>query len=362
MAQIFTIGPNRPPSSPIIVRREVFDPSWLPPSLPGREDLVSYLASLLEDPRDVTAVTGAAGSGKTATIRSIFGREELRPNYLTYYIDCSRANTAYRAMYYLVRFAGVLVPPSGYPFDVFAARFAEARPPDLGLVVLDQAEHIKDRGLPRILEVLRETGVPVLVSGRENGFEADVSVALPPYSARELYNILLQRARLGLREGSWDDDALRLVAETTTREGGDARRAIDLLGKAAEIAEREGAPRVTTDHAERAIKFVDEEEVTYRIRLLPFHHRLILLAAAELTIEGEERVTTGLVFRRYAEHARRHSLKPLTMRRVSGVLRELEAQGLMELEMSYGGARGNTKVVKGFPIQPERIVAVVRGE
>ena len=60
-----------------------------------------------------------------------------------------------------------------------------------------------------------------------------------PYTAPQLADILNDRAEIGLNEGTYDKAVIALCAEYCAQEYGDARRTINLLGKAAEIASEE---------------------------------------------------------------------------------------------------------------------------
>jgi cell division control protein 6 len=73
---------------------------------------------------------------------------------------------------------------------------------------------------------------------------SEEEVVFPPYTATELADILWDRARQALRPGAVDDGVVGLCAALAAAEHGDARRALDLLRVAAEVAEREGCERV----------------------------------------------------------------------------------------------------------------------
>ncbi len=372
----------------IIRNRKVLTDSYLPPHLPGRDFQITtfdeYLEPLLydEQPFDL-AFTGKTGTGKTAVARHVLVRkmEELAGAPVKFlYLNCSQANTAYRVMYHLNRAFGILVPPSGYPFDVlfnnFKSVFEGGR---LRVVlVLDELDLLVKRdggrllyGLTRLNGDLIERSSSLTIVGiantpdflerleeRTRSSFKPKRIYFPPYGAGELLDILRERAKLGLVEGTWSEEALSHIAAAVARESGDARRAIDLLRLAAELAEKDGSSaRLEVRHAEAALDYVDEGEIEIVIRTLPFHHRLVLQAAAELLHRGDPRPGTGAVYSRYSALARRWQMRPLTLRRVSGILRELESQGVISLEMSYGGARGNTKVVTGMALRPDRMLA-----
>lgn len=359
----------------IIKDKRVLRDSYIPYTLPGREEQIFQFSRILADllvdqpPSDV-AFIGKPGTGKTAVAKHVikkYGKEypNLRARFA--YINCSQATTAYRVLYQLNRSLGVLVPPSGYPFDALWDKFIEAYTSSNSrlLVVLDEVDLLVRRDGGRLLYALTRLNYDlpedlsislVVISNtmdflerldpRERSSFEPNRLQFPPYNQPQLYQILRQRADLGLKVGTWDDEALQYIASRVAQESGDARRAIDILRMAAELAENERAEKLTKEHAIRAVESVDEEEVSITVRTLPLHHRLILAAIADVLERPGIRPGTGNIYKAYERRAKFYGLRPLTMRRVSGILRELESQGLIEIEMQYGGARGNTKVVK----------------
>ena len=61
-------------------------------------------------------------------------------------------------------------------------------------------------------------------------------------------------------------------------EHGDARRAIDLLRVAGEIAEREHKKLVTEEHVRMASSKIEENKEVSSLRAYPLHEKLVLLA------------------------------------------------------------------------------------
>jgi len=72
-------------------------------------------------------------------------------------------------------------------------------------------------------------------------------VVLAPYSAEQLYDILLSRSQLAFREGAVDDGSLQMAAELASTRG-DARYAVELLYVAGKFAQRAGSERVSPRH------------------------------------------------------------------------------------------------------------------
>ncbi|MDW8036251.1 MAG: AAA family ATPase [Candidatus Korarchaeum sp.] len=368
----------------IIKDKRVLRDSFIPETLPGREEQIFQFTRALSDlltdqpPNDI-AFIGKPGTGKTAVVKHVtakYKQEYPSLRVKSAYVNCSQATTSYRVMYQLNRALGVLVPPSGYPFDVLWDKFIEAYSSSNSrlVVILDEVDLLVRRDGGRILyslsrlnyELRKDLSISIVVISntldflerldpRERSSFEPLRIHFPPYTQPQLYSILRQRADLGLKLGTWDDEALHFIASRVAQESGDARRAIDVLRMAAELVEDDRAEKLTLEYAERALGCVNEEEISVTIRTLPLHHRLILAAVTDILEKPNLRPGTGAIYTSYSKKALNYGVKPLTMRRVSGILRELESLGLIEVKMDYGGARGNTKIVERMALPPRQM-------
>ena len=147
---------------------------------------------------------------------------------------------------------------------------------------------------------------------------------------------------------------LNLCAALAGSEHGDARRAVDLLRVAGEIAEREGIHQVTEDCIRRASERVESNRVEDALRSLPIQNKLVLLTASKFA----DGTNTGDLYIAYEGLARRVGIDALTQRRVSGILAELDLLGLLEAAVVSKGRRGRTKRIR-LLIQTEMLAKVM---
>jgi cell division control protein 6 len=112
-----------------------------------------------------------------------------------------------------------------------------------------------------------------------------------------------------------------------------------------EIAEREGAEKLTVEHVRKASIELEENRVYQSIVSLPLHQKLVLKTILEET-SARGQTSTGEVYAKYVERAKKYSLEPLTMRRVSDIISQLDMMGLILAEVVNRGRYGVTKVVK----------------
>lgn len=166
-------------------------------------------------------------------------------------------------------------------------------------------------------------------------------IVFPNYSMDQLRSILSDRIKAAFLPGMVEGSASALCAAMAGREHGDARRAIDLMRVAAEIAERDQAAVVTQDHVREAYQKIEEDKEVTAIRSYPLHEKLVIMAV--MRSNGS---TTGGIYSTYKDLCRSTRQKELTQRRITQMLSEIEMSGIISGRLVHQGIHGNTKKFK----------------
>jgi cell division control protein 6 len=172
-------------------------------------------------------------------------------------------------------------------------------------------------------------------------------VIFAPYNALELKGILEQRVKIAFnKDVIGDAGVINLVGALAAQEHGDARRALDLLRTAGELAERRGDEKVLQDHVREAQKVIERDTITETVKTLPMQSKAVLFAVYTLASKGQEDIFTGECYNVYSDIAKELSLDTLTQRRVSDLISELDMLGLINTTVISKGRYGRTKKIK----------------
>ncbi|MEI6795864.1 MAG: cell division control protein Cdc6, partial [Methanomassiliicoccales archaeon] len=168
----------------------------------------------------------------------------------------------------------------------------------------------------------------------------------PPYNAEQLQDILQQRATLAFEEGVLEPSVIPLCSALAAQEHGDARRALDLLRIAGEIAERENCDRVVEGHVLKAKNKIELDTVSEVIKTLPTQSKVLLMGVVVNAERGGERMTTGDLYELYKDMSRHLGLNPLTPRRITDLISELDMMGIIHARVKSYGRGGRTKEIE----------------
>jgi len=359
--------------SSIFKNREILLPDYIPDVLPHRTEQIKKLATILAPslsgyrPSNVF-IYGLTGTGKTAVTKYVLRRlsERVEDKVIFTYINCRQIDTNYRVLAELARSVGKKVPFTGLSTSEVMKRLIDGleRYGKIMIVVLDEIDHlVKKSGddvlyfLTRINEQLNKSKLSVIgitndlkfmefLDARVKSSLGEEELIFPPYTSVELEDILKNRAEEAFKEGVISEGVIQMCAAIAARQNGDCRLALDLLLKAADIAERNGESRVMIKHVDLAKREIEKNLAVDLIRSMPLHVKLVLLSIYLLERRGVKNITTGGIYNRYVDLARTLNIEPVTQRRVSDIINELDVLGVINASVISLGRYGRTKIIR----------------
>lgn len=145
-----------------------------------------------------------------------------------------------------------------------------------------------------VVAISNDTKMMDAVGSRAQSSFTPEDVHFDDYDANQLQAIL-RRRQDAFFEDVLDDDVIPLAAAFAAQTHGDARKAIDLMRVAGELAERETDSRVREEHVRRAQDKVEKNRVLEVIRGISTQKKLCLYATAAVAAESDSGVARSSV-------------------------------------------------------------------
>ncbi len=365
----------------IFKKREALEPSFIPNELPHRDYEIEKIAAITAcalkgDVPPNLLCYGMTGTGKTATIRYISQKLAQHCKGHTpwwVYINCNVVSTPYRILAHIYNTISQKekIPPTGLPKDIIFKKL-------LGLLdirinncicflVLDEIDIlIGKKGGNEILYDLTRLNenldycrtsligisnklkfIDYLDSRVNSSLGEEEPIVFHPYNANQLADILKQRAEIAFPDGVIEDGVIKLCAGLAAKEHGDARKALQLLRKAGEIAERKHNKTILESYVQKAQRDIDKDQVVEYILSMPLQSQLTLTAIFLLQKYGKGHIiTSGDIYDVHTELSNRiPGVKQLTKRRISDYINELALAGLISAITKSMGHYGRTKII-----------------
>jgi len=271
------------------------------------------------------------------------------------------------------------VPMTGWPTDRVYSSFFDAVDYQERVVVimLDEIDKLVEKSgddtlynLSRMNSELENSRVSIMGISNDLKFTdfldprvksslGEEEIVFPPYDANQLRDILRHRAEVAFKERVLSDDVIPLCAAFAAQEHGDARRALDLLRTAGELAERSGADLVREAHVRQAQEKIELDRVVEVVRTLPTQSKLVLFAIISLEDNGVRNINTGEVYNVYKQLCSQIDADVLTQRRVTDLISELDMLGIVNAVVVSKGRYGRTKEISlSVPEEETRAVLV----
>jgi cell division control protein 6 len=257
------------------------------------------------------------------------------------------------------------VPMTGWPTDRVYTSFFDAVDFQERVVVimLDEIDKLVEKSgddtlynLSRMNSELENSRVSIMGISNDLKFTdfldprvksslGEEEIVFPPYDANQLRDILRHRAEVSFKDDVLSDDVIPLCAAFAAQEHGDARRALDLLRTAGELAERSGADLVREMHVRQAQEKIELDRVVEVVRTLPTQSKLVLFSIITLENHGVRNINTGEVYNVYKQLCSQIDADVLTQRRVTDLISELDMLGIVNAVVVSKGRYGRTKEI-----------------
>lgn len=359
----------------------ILQTTYQPGNILHRDEQVKQIAAILApvlrgERTSNLFLYGKTGTGKTLSIQYV--RDELMKRLKKdtdfklkiIYLNCKLkkvSDTEYRILAELIKKLGGEVPTTGLPTEAVYNKFIDMVDSEKQLIVLildevDQTiKKISDGflyNLTRMNSELSKAQISMVgisndltfldnVDARVRSSLSEEEIIFPPYNALQIQDILKHRAEEAFIEKVLDGGVIPKCAAFAAREHGDARRALDLLRIAGELAERDGSKKVIGKHIDSANEKMEKDKILDVIRTEPKQFQLVLSSIIQLTEKrNNEPIFTGDVYNLYQDQCKQYHCEILTQRRVSDIVQEFDMLGIINVRVISKGRGGRMREIR----------------
>ncbi len=352
--------------------------NYTPDHILHRDEQIQQLANVLApclkgDKRSNVFIYGKTGTGKTLAAKYVsrqlikISKERELPLKIIY-INCKLkkiSDTEYRLISQLAREFGTAIPPTGLPTDevynIFY-RILEKEQRNV-ILILDEIDQLIGKAgndilynLTRINAELNNAQITLVgisndlmftdnLDPRVKSSLSEEELVFPPYNALQIQKILKQRAEEAFKEDIMTQGVVEKCAAFAAREHGDARRALELLRVAGEIAERKNEETIQLKHLDEAEEKIEKDRILDIIATQPKQYHATLYSVFHIAQNKKDQIFTGEVYELYKKLCMRTDLRPLTQRRVSDILAEMDMMGIISAKVISKGRYGRTREI-----------------
>jgi len=342
----------------IFSKKAYLDTLSFPPNIVGQQKKTEELARLLLGYKQgyvvpLVSVYGRSGSGKSTIAK--FVCENIGVPFC--FVNLRKAKTVFGAANLILAELGQANLKSAQGLNLAVEKIGDSIISKLQevkknffILVLDEYDVLfyDKRGKPSdfiyklivLEESLREKDLMLCVVTISNNVLSDYElddrvrsrigtseIFFEPYSQGDVLKILQERAKEAFSV-KIDDKVLEKCAVLSSEGHGDARRAIDLLRVAAELAVSKNET-FSESHVDLASDELQKDRIGKVLENASYHFKLACAGLARITYLTEEAWhSTSVLYNQYCKIIRKET-KPLSYRRVSELLTELENTGLV---------------------------------
>ncbi|MEK6840853.1 MAG: orc1/cdc6 family replication initiation protein [Nanoarchaeota archaeon] len=361
--------------------KSVLQSNYRPEEILHREEQIKQVASVLApvlrgEKTSNLFLYGKTGTGKTLSI--LYMKDQLLKrakkdqdfNLRIEYLNCKLkkvSDTEYRILAEIIKKLGGQVPNTGLPTETVYNKFIELidKEKQFLVLILDEIDQAVKKissdflyNFTRLNSELSKTQICLVgisndltfldgLDPRVRSSLSEEEIVFPPYNAVQLQEILNKRAEEAFKEKVVQEGVIAKCAAFAAREHGDARRALDLLRIAGEIAERDNSKKILMRHLDEANTKIERDKILDVIKTEPKQFQYILHSIITLSEKNKDSpVFTGDVYNMYEEICRKNKAEVLTQRRVSDIIQEFDMLGIINVRVVSKGRGGRMREIK----------------
>ncbi|HRZ85644.1 MAG TPA: orc1/cdc6 family replication initiation protein [Candidatus Paceibacterota bacterium] len=338
--------------------------NYKPNILIVREGLVSELTNKVKTHNNYSVfLSGITGTGKTLLIQKTVDNlnQEGKAKFNSIYINCAEKNT-------FTSVAKIIIETiRNKPYNE-AGKTRSQLTEDLNKIlktprykkqvyILDEVDKLvvnkgnHDEILFPLLNYC-DNAVFILISNDTNilskldpRIKSRLSAEIknvPVYQAGEIFQILKQRAEIGLIEGSWNNEILVSIARFASDVSGDIRFALKLFERTVSVTEIQNKSEIDLETVKEVIKDLENSEFDAVFMSLSLHLKITIIAIALESAKNQQgyAITYPDAYQTYEKLTKNQRFGPVGDRRFRDFLNQIQMLDLISLQNKSTNKRG----------------------
>lgn len=350
------------------VLREIFDVDIRDAEL---KELSSHFAPILRYDHPIhLSLLGKTGTGKTVTMlyflnmfQFLCKKKNIDVTHI--HLDLSTPKPCFRALNDLACFLNAAKRyKKGISLDELMCRIEEKLNGHQGYFILfvDEIDHVR-RDLDTFLKFLvkrlpQKISVRLVlifssnklnwqenIDPRINSFLKMNELFFKSYDAFDLKKIISIRIKKALDSKMIKPGVLEKIAAVSSRNHGDARKAVELLSRSAHLAEKKGM-QITVSLVDQALEEIEKDKYVTMIKNSPKQHQAALFSILSASARSKKPMRTGEAYGVYQAFCNQLKMRALTQRAFSDLVSELDMYGFIQARVKSHGRYGRTKEIE----------------